>query len=79
MNAPVYNHRTERAISRLYGDRISTTPAAEVLGAALCAASGFAPYEESRSPYLPGDAQFIDFKQGWAAAVSNRKVLERAL
>lgn len=78
MNAPVYNQRAERAIARLYGERISTMPAAEVLGAALCAASNYASYEEHRNPYLPGDAQFIDFKQGWTAAVSNRAALERA-
>lgn len=77
MNAPVYNQRLERVIARLYGEQLHATPAAEALGAVLAVASGFHPYDEPRNPYLPGDANYIPFKQGWQHAVYNRVVLER--
>lgn len=75
---PVYTERVDRAIARLYGERIARTSPAEVLGAALCVASNFAPYEERRNPYLPAEQFFVHFKQGWTAAASNRAALERA-
>lgn len=78
-SGPVYSERVDRAIARLYGERLPGTSPAEVLGAALCVASHFAPYEERRNPYLPGDPHFIHFKQGWAAAVCNRVPLELAV
>lgn len=77
-SGPVYTERVDRAIARLYGEHLARTNPAEVLGAALCVASNFAPYEERRNPYLPAEPFFIDFKQGWTAAASNRVALERA-
>jgi hypothetical protein len=77
MNSPVFNQRLERVIARLYGEQLHAMPAAEALGAVLAVASGFHPYEEARNPYLPGDANFIPFKQGWQLAVYNRPTLER--
>ena len=78
MKGPVYTERVDRGIARLYGERLAGTCPAEVLGAALCVASNFAPYEERRNPYLPAEPFFINFKQGWGLAVYNRVALERA-
>lgn len=80
MGAKRYDHRVQTGVDWLFRpERAAGAPAAAAaqLGAALCIASGGAPYEEARNRWPAGSADGMAFRDGWNRAAINRGVLER--